>query len=108
MEYTQRAKSFEQDLYWSILDLDAVPDILKMANDNWSIDAATVWKILQQQAADGRLVASRGTDPVTPVDLITAAFDEVAHDYLVFVQPTPAAVREGLTPIKMSGQLKSA
>ena len=88
MQYHSRARSFEQDLLWSILDQDAVPQILEMARRNWNIDAATAWRALQRQAAQGRLRAYRGLEAFQLVDLTLASLDDVAQDFELFVEPT--------------------
>ena len=85
-----RARSLEQDLLWSVLDQDAVPSILAMARDHWSVDAAVAWAALERQAALGRLRAYRGTGPFTPVDLAQVAFAEAEQDHELFVEPTEA------------------
>jgi hypothetical protein len=88
MQYRARARSFDQDLLWSILDQDAVPQILEMARRNWNIDAATAWKALQQQAADGRIRAYRGLESFQPVDLTLVSLNDVSQDFELFVEPT--------------------
>ena len=88
MPYQSRACSFEQDLLWSILDQDAVPQILEMARRNWNIDAATAWNALQQQAAEGRLRAYRGLQSFQPVDLTVVSLNDVSQDFELFVEPT--------------------
>jgi hypothetical protein len=87
---TKRARSFEQDLLWSVLDQDAVPHILNMARDHWGLDAATAWAALQQQAVLGRLRAYRGMGPFTPADLAALSLAEAAQDFVLFVEPTEA------------------
>jgi len=37
---TKCASSFKQGLLWSVLDQDALPDILNIAHEYWDIDAA--------------------------------------------------------------------
>ena len=85
-----RARSFEQDLLWSVLDQDAIPDILAMARDHWSMDTTAAWAALVQQAALSRLRAYRGTGPFRPVDLARTLLTEAARDYELFVEPTEA------------------
>ncbi len=86
--YDGRAASLEHDLLRSVLDQDAVPQILTMARDNWGVDTAGAWAALQQQAALGRLRAYRGLGPYTAVDLTQASLEDVAEDPEVFVEPT--------------------
>jgi hypothetical protein len=88
MQHQSRARSFEQDLLWSILDQDAVPQILEMARRNWNIDAATAWNALQQQAAEGRLRAYRGLKSFQPVDLTLVSLNDASQDFELFVEPT--------------------
>ena len=65
-----RARSFEQDLLWSVLDQDAVPHIITMARDNWSIEPLTAWHELGKQNSQGCLpgftVARRPASLLTP------------------------------------------
>ncbi len=88
--YQKRAGSFEQDLLWSILDQDAVPQIFDMARTNWNVDAASAWTALLEQAQLGRLRAYRGTGPFVPVDLNQLSVGDVAQDHALFVEPTEA------------------
>ena len=84
------ARSFEQDLLWSVLDQDAVPHVLAMACDNWGVDADAAWAELVRQAALGRLRAYRGPEPDASVDLARTPLDEATQDYELFVEPTEA------------------
>jgi len=83
-----RACSFEQDLLWSVLDQDAVADILAMARDNWGMEALVAWNEIGQQGAHGRLRAYRGTAPSVSVNLAQVLPDHAMQDYDLFVEPT--------------------
>jgi hypothetical protein len=87
---TRKARSFEQDLLWSVLDQDAVPHILAMAHDSWGLDSAAAWTALREQATLGRLRAYRNEGSPAPVDLAQAPLDEAGQDYKLFVEPTEA------------------
>ena len=89
-ELKSRARSFEQDLLWSILDQDAVPHILTMARNNWHVDEQAAWAALVQQFTLGRLSAYRGVDGNPVVDLMQCSGDDVREDYHLFVEPTDA------------------
>jgi hypothetical protein len=85
--YTSKARTFEQDLLWSVLDHVAVEHILAMARDDWGLDAATAWAAVQEQARLGRLRAYRES---VPVDLTKMTLDQAAEDHVLFVEPTEA------------------
>jgi hypothetical protein len=87
---TTSARSFEQDLLWSVLDQDAVPDILGMARTNWNVGGPAAWAELRRQAALGRLRANRGVEPSTPVDLAQLPPEQGMEDQELFVEPTEA------------------
>ncbi len=88
--YQKSAGSFEQNLLWSILDQDAVPQIFDMARENWDVDAASAWAALLKQGQYGRLRAYRGTGPFVAVELKQLSVGDVAQDHELFVEPTEA------------------
>jgi hypothetical protein len=83
-----RAASLEQDLLWSVLDQDSVPNILAMASHNWKAASPAAWAALLQAEAFGRLRAYRGEGPFTTVDLTQVPLEMAAHDHELFVEPT--------------------
>ena len=85
-----QASSFEQDLLWSVLDQDAVPHVLDMAREHWTLDPVAAWAAIQAQSASGRLRAYREAEPERAVDLSQVALDDVRQDFELFVEPTEA------------------
>lgn len=91
--YARRAASFEQDLLWSVLDQDAVPNILEMARFRWGIGTETAWVELCKQAALGRLHAYIDAGSITPVDLVQLGLEDSAENHFLFVEPTEETQR---------------
>ncbi len=84
----REARSFEQDLLWSVLDQDAVPQILSMAKSHWGMDISAGWTELQRQAELGHLRAYRSAEYAAYVDLGQLSIDEATRDFNLFVEPT--------------------
>ena len=86
------ARSFEQDMLWSVLDQDAVSAILARAQERWGLSAEQALAFLTRSEMAGHLVTYRGTGPYTTVDLsqLSPEQAQAAHD--VFVEATPGTL----------------
>lgn len=97
-----RARSFEQDLLWSVLDGDAVPHVVAMARERWGVGAAAAWDELVRQGALGRLRAYRGTGPYEDVDLSRADRSTCEADHGLVLEATEGTLAR-LNEIAASG-----
>ena len=90
----KRAKSFEQEILWSVLDLTDIANTIRDVQLSWNVSQDQIINIIKLFARENYISTYKGVNILEKININEIANDQLIESYDIFLEPTSSTIQK--------------
>ena len=90
----KRAKSFEQEILWSVLDLTDIANTIRDVQLSWNVSQDQIIDTIKLFVRENHISTYKGVSLLEKININEIANDQLIESYDIFLEPTSSTIQK--------------